>query len=52
MLPEYWLIANRNHGSLGPEYPTDELMAAITNGINRYMLRLAEQQIQLAFDQA
>lgn len=31
---------------------TDELMAAITNGINRYMLRLAERQIQLAFDQA
>lgn len=31
---------------------TDELMAAITSGINRYMLRLAERQIQLAFDQA
>ncbi len=31
---------------------TDELMAAITNAINRYMLRLAERQIQLAFDQA
>lgn len=31
---------------------TDELMSAITNGINRYMLRLAERQIQLAFDQA
>lgn len=31
---------------------TDELMAAITNGINTYMLRLAERQIQLAFDQA
>ena len=31
---------------------TDELLAAITNGINRYMLRLAERQIQLAFDQA
>ncbi len=31
---------------------TDELMAAITAGINRYMLRLAERQIQLAFDQA
>ena len=31
---------------------TDELMAAITSGINRYMLRLAEKQIQLAFDQA
>lgn len=30
----------------------DELMAAITAGINRYMLRLAERQIQLAFDQA
>ena len=31
---------------------TDELMAAITTGINRYMLRLAERQIQLSFDQA
>lgn len=31
---------------------TDELMAAITAGINRDMLRLAERQIQLAFDQA
>ncbi len=31
---------------------TDELMAAITMGINRYILRLAERQIQLAFDQA
>lgn len=31
---------------------TDELLTAITNGINRYMLRLAERQIQLAFDQA
>ncbi len=31
---------------------TDELMAAITAGINRYILRLAERQIQLAFDQA
>lgn len=31
---------------------TDELLAAITTGINRYMLRLAERQIQLAFDQA
>lgn len=31
---------------------TDELMAAITAGINKYMLRLAERQIQLAFDQA
>ena len=31
---------------------TDELMSAITNGINRYMLRLAKKQIQLAFDQA
>ena len=31
---------------------TDELMAAITTGINKYMLRLAERQIQLAFDQA
>lgn len=31
---------------------TDELMAAITAGINRYMLRLAERQIQLAFNEA
>ncbi len=31
---------------------TDELMDAITTGINRYMLRLAERQIQLASDQA
>ena len=31
---------------------TDELLAAITAGINRYILRLAERQIQLAFDQA
>lgn len=30
----------------------DELMEVITSGINRYMLRLAERQIQLAFDQA
>ena len=31
---------------------TDELLSAITTGINKYMLRLAEKQIQLAFDQA
>ena len=31
---------------------TDELMAAITAGINKYMFRLAGRQIQLAFDQA
>ncbi len=31
---------------------TDELLAAITAGINRYMLRLAERQIQLAFQQS
>lgn len=31
---------------------TDELMAAITQGINRYMMRLAEQQVKLAFWQA
>ncbi len=31
---------------------TDELLNAITAGINKYMLRLAEKQIQLAFDQA
>ncbi len=31
---------------------TDELLEAITAGINRYMLRLAERQIQLAFEQA
>ena len=31
---------------------TDELMEAITSGINRYMMRLAEQQVKLAFAQA
>lgn len=31
---------------------TDELMQAITEGINRYMMRLAERQIRLAFEQA
>ncbi len=31
---------------------TDELMRAITDGINRYMLRLAEKQIMLAFEQS
>ena len=31
---------------------TDELLVAITNGVNRYMLRLAEKQIQLAFQQS
>lgn len=31
---------------------TDELMRAITDGINRYMMRLAEQQIKIAFQQA
>ena len=31
---------------------TDELMSAITDGINRYMMRLAEQQIRIAFEQA
>ena len=31
---------------------TDELLASITAGINKYILRLAEKQIQLAFDQA
>lgn len=31
---------------------TDELMAAITQGINRYMMRLAERQIELAFSQS
>ena len=31
---------------------TDELMKAITDGINKYMMRLAEQQIKLAFQQA
>ena len=31
---------------------TDELMSAITSGINRYMMRLAEQQIKLAFSQS
>lgn len=32
--------------------PTDELMEGITAAINRYMMRLAERQIQLAFEQA
>lgn len=31
---------------------TDELMGAIIQGINRYMMRLAEQQIKLTFNQA
>lgn len=31
---------------------TDELLAAITAGINKYMLRLAERQIKLVFEQA
>ena len=31
---------------------TDELMDAIISGINKYMLRLAEQQIKIAFNQA
>lgn len=31
---------------------TDELMEAITSGINRYMMRLAEQQVKLAFLQS
>ena len=31
---------------------TDELIKAITDGINKYMMRLAEQQIQIAFNQA
>ena len=31
---------------------TDELMSAIIQGINRYMMRLAEQQIKIAFCQA
>lgn len=31
---------------------TDELMEAITQGINRYMMRLAEQQIRIAFNQS
>ena len=31
---------------------TDELMKAIIDGINRYMMRLAEQQIKIAFNQA
>ncbi len=30
----------------------DELMKAITDGINRYMMRLAEKQILIAFQQA
>lgn len=31
---------------------TDELMTAIISGINTYMMRLAQQQIQIAFNQA
>lgn len=31
---------------------TDELIAAITQAVNKYMMRLAERQIRLAFDQA
>lgn len=31
---------------------TDELITAITQAVNRYMMRLAEKQIRLAFDQA
>lgn len=31
---------------------TDELMQGITAAINRYMMRLAQRQIKLAFDQA
>lgn len=31
---------------------TDDLVDAIMSGINRYMMRLAERQIQLAFQQA
>ena len=31
---------------------TDELMDGITNALNRYILRLAEKQIQLAFEQS
>lgn len=31
---------------------TDELMKGITAAINRYMMRLAQRQIKLAFDQA
>lgn len=31
---------------------TDELMKSITDGLNRYMMRLAEQQIKITFNQA
>ena len=31
---------------------TDELMQGITSALNTYMMRLAERQIQIAFDQA
>lgn len=31
---------------------TDELVDAIISGINRYMMRLAEQQIKIAFEQS
>ena len=31
---------------------TDELIASITQAVNKYMMRLAERQIKIAFDQA
>ena len=31
---------------------TDELITAITQAVNKYMMRLAERQIKIAFDQA
>lgn len=31
---------------------TDELITAITQAVNKYMMRLAEKQIRIAFDQA
>jgi len=31
---------------------TDELITAITQAVNKYMMRLAEKQIKIAFDQA
>jgi len=34
------------------DHAADELLSAITDGINRYMIRLAERQIEIAFEQA
>ena len=57
LLNEYWKTAVENldkqiEAVRTGDAATDELMAAITSGINRYMMRLAEQQIKLAFLQS